>query len=268
LKKLKQIMAARTTSLTIGTSHENRENLDPKWYEETILDYENTRLGQQEVHAKILDDMPGALWTGILLEDTRVSGRNSSEMTKEAWVETWKLRLARIVVAMDPAATSDLSSAEHGIVVAGIDRNKEGFVLEDLSERCTPERAARICVDAYDRWSADKVIGEVNNGGDWIGTTIQQTAKQMKVEGKRDSAEVNYGKVHASRGKRTRAEPISGLYEQKRVHHVGLFPELEDQMTNWDPLASGPSPDRMDADVWALTELMIGSGKGKAGVLF
>lgn len=268
IKILKQLMKAKGTHLTVGTSHENRENLDPKWFQETILDYENTRLGQQEVHARILEDMPGALWTNATLEQNRLPGFNPGELSREAWTESWKLRLQRIVVAMDPAAASKEGAAEHGIIVAAIDRAKKGYVLEDLSQRCTPDKAARIMVDAYDRWSADAAIAEVNNGGEWIGTTVRQTAAAMKAEGKRESDFVNYRTVHASRGKATRAEPVSTLDAQKRVHHVGVFPDLEDQMTSWDPLGGGKSPDRMDARVWALTELMIGNNKGRAGTLF
>lgn len=267
IKILKEILKAPTTAVTIGTSHENRENLDPTWYKETIMDFENTRFGRQEIHAHILDDMPGALWTSGLLEKNRVPGKNLSRMTEAEWVDAWKLKLARIVIAMDPASASDLSSAEHGIIVAGISYKGDGYVLEDISERCSPEKAARKIVDAYDRWQADLVIGEVNNGGEWIGTVVQQTAKTMKLEGLRNSGDVNYKPIHASRGKRTRAEPISTIDEQGKIHHVGMFPELEDQMTNWDPMEPGPSPDRMDARVWALTELIVGTG-GRGGVLW
>ena len=268
IKQLKEIIKASTTRVTVGTSHENRENLDPKWYQETILDFENTRLGRQEIHAHILDDMPGALWTGGLLEQNRVAGRNLSEITEDDWIEMWRRKLARITIAFDPASSSALGSAEHGITVGGIDRKKHGYVLEDLSERCTPERAARIMITAYDRWQADRIIGEVNNGGEWIGTVVRQTAAQMHSEGLRPTSHVNFAAVHASRGKRTRAEPISSIDEQGKIHHVGVFPELEDQMTNWDPMEPGPSPDRMDSRVWLMTELMIGTGKGKAGVLW
>lgn len=268
IKILKQIMKARTTRMVVGTSHENRENLDPKWFEETIIEYENTRLGQQEIYAKILDDMPGALWKGSTLEANRFPGRiKSGKLSIQAWRDEWKMKMARIVIAMDPAAGSSSESAEHGIIVAGLDDRGHGVVLEDRSERCSPDRATRILVSAYDEWEADKVIGEVNNGGDWIGTAVRQTARQMKLEGKRNSLEINYSSVHASRGKHTRAEPISALDEQGRIHHVGIFPELEDQMCNWNPLGGGKSPDRMDARVWALTELMVGSKK-QAKVLF
>lgn len=268
IKQLKEIIKNRNTVVTVGTSHENRENLDPKWYKETILEFENTRIGRQEIHAHLLDDLPGALWTSSLLEQNRWSGHNPAIFEHDEWIDSWKRKLARIVIAFDPASTSELSSAEHGIVLGGIDHKKNGYVLEDLSERCTPERAARIMITAYDRWQADRIVGEVNNGGEWIGTVVQQTAKQMKLEGLRSSDSVNYVAVHASRGKRTRAEPISAFDERGLIHHVGMFPEMEDQMTNWDPMEPGPSPDRMDARVWCMTELFLGTGKGRAGVLF
>lgn len=278
IKLLKEILALDTTIVTTGTSHENRENLDPTWYNETVLAYEKTRIGRQEIMAQILSDMPGALWTTQLIEDHRVPGRNSQVQSLAAWREEWKWKLDRIVVAMDPAAGSgDQDSdrkaakkkggAEHGIIVAGWMKDGHGYILEDHSERCSPLAACKKLVQLYDAWEADKIIGEVNNGGDWIGTTVQQTAKTMGLMGERKSGSVNYGAVHASRGKATRAEPISALDERGLIHHVGLHPELEDQMTTWDPKEVGPSPDRMDARVWALTELMIGNGK-KGGVLW
>ena len=255
LKKLKELPGTRTV---IGTSHENRANLDPEWYQETVLEYANTRLGRQEVWAEILEDFPGALWTSSGLERHRIPGK-PPKMDLGAWRTAWAERMKRVVIAMDPAATSGETAAEHGIVVAGLGHDGHGYVLEDVSMRGTPDQASRRAIIAYDLWRADRVVGEVNNGGDWIETTVRQTAKAMAAEGSRPHPHVGYKAVHASRGKKTRAEPISALDEQGRVHHVGLFPELEDQMCSWDPLERGPSPDRMDARVWALTELMLGS---------
>lgn len=264
---LKTLIASRYTVFVKGTSHENKVNLDPTWYQETVLDYENTRLGSQEVYANILEDHPGALWRRQTIEDSRLPGRDARVQTYEQWVESWRNRLVRIVVSLDPAGVSTEGAAEHGIVVAGVDDGGHGVVLEDLSKRTTPDGAARIVISAYDRWLADRTIGEVNNGAEWIGTTIKQTARAMYLEGLRDHDEVAYKAVHASRGKQTRAEPISAMYEQGRVHHVGLLPDLEDQQCTWDPLSGQRSPDHMDANVWALTDLMVGSKK-KAGVLF
>jgi phage terminase large subunit-like protein len=258
IKVLKRLINLPGTRKVIGTSHENRMNLDPEWYQETVLEYANTRLGRQEVFAEILDDFPGALWSSSLLERHRVGGK-PPRMDVTAWRLSWAERMKRIVIAMDPAAKSGETAAEHGIIVAGLGHDDHGYVLEDISVRGTPDQASRRAIHAYDLWRADRIVGEVNNGGDWIGTTVAQTAKAMCAEGSRPYPNVGYKAVHASRGKQTRAEPISALDEQGRIHHVGLFPELEDQMCSWDPKEPGPSPDRMDARVWALTELMLGS---------
>jgi len=265
---LKKIKGLKSTRTVVGTSYENQENLDPSWFKETILDYENTRFGKQEIHAEILEDFPGALWARKTIEDNRLTGWDSRVQTKDEWREWWKLRLKRVVIAMDPAGSSNENAAEHGIIVAGIDQNDHGVVLEDLSRLATPAQAATIMIRAYDMWEADRCIGEVNNGGEWIGTTLSQTARLMKLEGQRESGTITYKAVRATRGKQTRAEPVSTMDEKKQIHHVGMFPELEDQMCMWDPLAGMKSPDRMDARVWAFTDLMIGSGKGRAGVLF
>lgn len=156
----------------------------------------------------------------------------------------------RIVVGVDPAATNTEESSETGIIVAGIDIYGAGYVLEDCSLRGTPLEWARAAVDAYDRWGADRVVAEVNNGGLMVEQTLRTVRENLPVT-----------QVRASRGKMTRAEPVAALYEQSRVHHVNGFPQLEDQMTSYD--GTGESPDRMDALVWALTDLMIGYGSGE-----
>jgi phage terminase large subunit-like protein len=268
LAVLKKIKAMATTVTVTGTSHENKDNLDPTWYRETILDYENTRIGKQEIYAQILEDFPGALWQRDTIERNRLPAFDPREESHESWMEKWKYRLKRVGVALDPASTSTERAAEHGIIVGGLMQDGRGVILEDLSRMATPAQAARIMIDAYDRWDADFCIGEVNNGGDWIGTTIQAVASSMKRDGERTSSGVNYRSVHATRGKRTRAEPISTLYEKNRVCHVGMFPELEDQMCSWDPLNGDKSPDRMDAAVWVLTALMGDDAKGRAGPLW
>jgi phage terminase large subunit-like protein len=154
--------------------------------------------------------------------------------------------LVRVVVAIDPAVTSGEDSDETGIVVAGITANSHFYVLADRTCRATPDAWAKVAVEAYKEFKADRIIGEANNGGDMIGLLLRQVDNS-----------VGYKKVTATRGKKVRAEPISALYEQGRVHHVGGFPELEDQMVSWTP-ESDASPDRMDALVWALTELSNG----------
>ena len=256
IKILKRLISLEGTIKVVGTSHENRANLDPAWFAETILDYENTRLGRQEIFADILEDFPGALWTTALLEMHRIAGR-PPKMDLLAWRTHWKEKMKRIVIAIDPASKSTAEAAEHGIIVAGLGHNGHGYIFEDISARLTPEKACRRAILAYDLWGADRIIGEINNGGEWIGTTISQTAQAMFSQGARSTSHVAYKSVSASRGKMTRAEPISALDEQGRIHHVGLFPELEDQMCSYDPLAGMPSPDRMDARVWACTDLML-----------
>jgi predicted phage terminase large subunit-like protein len=160
--------------------------------------------------------------------------------------------LLRIVVAIDPATTSGENSDDTGIVVAGVGRDGDGYVLDDQTCHLSPDGWARRAVAAYHRWQADRIIAEANNGGELVQTVIST------VDGG-----VPLTLVHAARGKLTRAEPIAALYEQGRVHHVGSFPELEDQLCEWVS-GEGPSPDRLDALVWALTELMVGSQMASA----
>jgi phage terminase large subunit-like protein len=159
----------------------------------------------------------------------------------------------RIVVAVDPAVSSTEGSDETGIVVCGKDDRGHGYVLEDLSGRYDPAGWARAAIAAYHRHDADRIVAEANQGGDLIENTLRTL-----------DANIAYSKVHASRGKFTRAEPVSSIYEQGRIHHCGLFPELEDQMTSFVPdldRAKFGSPDRVDALVWGLTELLVSSEK-------
>jgi predicted phage terminase large subunit-like protein len=162
--------------------------------------------------------------------------------------------LQRIVVAIDPATTASEEANETGIIVAGVDAQDHGYVLEDASLRGSPAQWAERAVRLYDQWNADRIIAESNQGGDMVEHTVRTAARELAEQGTRASRNVSFKQVHASRGKHTRAEPVSALYEQKRVHHVGVFAELEDQMATWVP--GEDSPDRMDAMVWAFSELM------------
>lgn len=259
---LKKLVANPSTYVTRGSTFDNRANLSPAFYREVVAPLVGTRLGRQEIEAEILEDVPGALWQRDVLERNRLPAP-ASEDERQALMA----RMRRVVVAMDPAATSGDSASEMGIVVAGLRDDGHGCVLADLTKRGTPDEASRRAIRAYDDWGADCVVGEVNNGGEWIGQTVRLTARAMQLEGARDSGTVNYKSVHASRGKRTRAEPVAAMDEQGRVHHVGAHPALEDQMCTWDPHAGDASPDRMDARVWALTELMIvGDRRGQVGL--
>jgi len=234
LPLVKQLMQDKRSVVVSGSSYENKDNLAPQFIERISERYEGTRIGRQEIYAEILDDTPGALWNHAMIEDCRVADVPS---------------LDRVVVAIDPAVTNTDESDETGIVVAG-QSGSNYYVLADLSIKDSPEGWARRAVAAYEKHKADRIIGEVNNGGDLVEAVLRQV-----------NADVPYKAVTASRGKRLRAEPIAALYEQGRVHHVGSFSILEDQMVAFVHGISKSSPDRLDALVWAITEL---SGRGKS----
>jgi len=221
-----------SVAITRGSTFDNAMNLAPSALADLKLRYEGTRLGRQELYGEVIDEVDGALWTLSLIDSTRV---------KEV------PPLMRIVVAIDPAVTSGEDSDETGIVVAGITSDGQYYVLEDLTMRSSPDKWARTAVEAYRRWSADRIIGETNNGGDMIESLLRQV-----------DPTVSYRKVTATRGKILRAEPVASIYEQGRAHHAGSFQALEDQMCNYTP-ESDFSPDRLDALVWAMTELMEGA---------
>ena len=220
------------TVVTRGSTYDNLPNLAPGFIDRVLKKYEGTRLGRQELHAELLEDVPGALWTRKLIEASRVPAFPSE--------------LCRIVVAVDPAVSSGEESNETGIIVAGVAANGHGYVLEDLSGRLSPDGWARQAVRAYHHYRADRIVGEVNNGGDLIENVLRTVDPQ-----------VSYRSVHASRGKYLRAEPIAALYEQGRIHHVGMFAELEDQLCSFVPNEFNGSPDRLDPAVWALTDLFL-----------
>jgi phage terminase large subunit-like protein len=236
VKLLRELLAreGRDVVVTPGSTFANAANLAPNFLEGIKARYGGTRLGRQELEAELLSDVPGALWQLDWIDRDRV------ERAPE---------LKRIVVAVDPAVSTNEGSDETGIVVAGIDANRHGYVIEDLSGRYAPHEWAAVAVNAYRRHKADRIIAEKNNGGDMVETTIRMV-----------STNVSFKAVHASRGKVTRAEPISALYEQKKVHHLGTLTQLEDQMcaftSDFDRSRSGYSPDRVDALVWALSELL------------
>lgn len=218
------------------TSHDN-----PHLSQEALgeITGDMTRLAyEQEIMAEDKDDAPGALWTRSELESHRVTKTPD---------------LIRIVVAIDPAASSKRTSDENGIIVAGLGADYHGYTLGDRSLQGSPLEWAREAIAAYHTRQADRIIGEQNNGGEMVETTIRTV-----------DANVSYMSVYASRGKAIRAEPIAALYEQGRIHHVGTFPELEDQLCQWVP--GDDSPDRLDALVWAYTELMLNDYEGPLAV--
>lgn len=220
-----------------GSTYDNRANLAPGFLEEILRRYEGTRLGRQELHAEILEDVEGALWTLAMIDHGRV---------------TQSPDLDQVVVGVDPAVTATERSDETGIVVVGC-AGPDLYVLADESCRESPAGWAGRAIAAYRAHEADRIVAEANQGGDMVRHTIHTVDPGVPVT-----------LVHASRGKRTRAEPVASLYEQGRAHHVGSFPELEDQMATWCPGES--SPDRVDALVWACSSLMTRSRPGSVGI--
>lgn len=208
------------------TSHDN-PYLNTVALEELAQDM--TALGyRQEILAEDIDEIPGALWTRAIIENNRV--REAPE-------------LVRVVVGIDPKASVEADS-ETGIIVAGVDAKGDGYILADRSIDASPEQWARRAVQAYHEFEADRLVPEVNQGGDMVISVLRMVDNTIPIK-----------PVHASRGKATRAEPVAALYEQGRVHHVGSFAAVEDQMCSWQ--TGDKSPDRLDALVWALTELMV-----------
>jgi phage terminase large subunit-like protein len=231
------------TITTRAKTSDNFKNLSPV-FSSIISRLQGTRQGQQELDGEFLLDNPGALWTWDMLDNSRVSDIPE---------------LSRIVVGVDPAVTNNADSDETGIVVAGISR--EGvpdkltgirvphfYILGDYSLKGSANTWAKAAVGAYHRHNASRMIAEGNQGGDLVEMNIRNV-----------DPNISFKRVHARVGKQARAEPISALYEQGRCHHYGTFSALEDQMTSWDPKSSDRSPDKIDALVWSVTEL-VGSG--------
>ena len=234
-KLIKDLVKRDTTIVTRGSTFDNADNLSESALLEMQMRYGGTRLGQQELYGAVLDDNPGALWNRANLEATRVK---ASEVPV----------LVRVVVGVDPAVTSGEDSDSTGIVVAGLSSDGNYYVLADDTIKASPQVWAEKAISSFEQHKADRIIAEVNNGGDLVVHLLQQVKNTVPVK-----------KVTASRGKAVRAEPIAALFEQGRAHLVGYYPELEDQMCEWESGTNMSSPDRMDAMVWALTELSEGS---------
>lgn len=259
-KVFREILAEPDTLVRRGTTVENLRNLSDKFMKRVYRRYEGTRLGRQELSGEVLDDNPGALWRLAQIEALRVVRAPD---------------LLRVVVAVDPSGGSKKKSGaadpsaitresdEVGIGAAGVGlcrcKVKEGweapelhgFVLDDETDIFTPAQWAERTARLYRTRQADRVVAEVNFGGDMVESNLRTLG---------DST-ISYKAVTASRGKAVRAEPVAALYEQGKVHHVGAFPKLEDEMTQWNPLVDTRSPNRVDWLVWAITELMLEEGQ-------
>lgn len=210
-----------------------------KWVAKMRKRYEGTRLGRQELRGELLDDVPGALWSRFVLESVRVPAEDTAYPD-----------MVFIVVAIDPAVTANEDSNDTGIVVCGLGVNGKGYVLEDATCHLEPDGWGTRAIRKYEKWEADLIVGEVNNGGDMVEYVISSLNPQ-----------VPFKQVRASRGKAVRAQPIAALYgngktRETMIHHVGAFPELEDQLCTWVP-GEEDSPDRLDALVWGFTEIFL-----------
>ena len=217
VKHLRDLVADPNAAVTRGHTDENLANLAPA-FRQIIEKYRGTRLGRQELAGELLDDVEGALWSLALIDAHRLP----ADADERGLVPP----LTRIVVAIDPQAgySAEGVTSETGIVAAGRDATGDGYVLHDLSANALPNDWATTAVRAYRDLRADRIVAEANQGGQMVAATLQTVDPRVPVT-----------LVHASRGKLARAEPVSALYEQGRVHHVGSFPALEDQMTTYEP---------------------------------
>ena len=234
-KLIKDLIARDDVQVTSGNTFENEDNLAESALQMMRERYEGTALGRQELYAEIIDDIDGALWTNAMIEEARLPDNTERDLTQ-------------IIISVDPAVTANANSDETGIIVCGKDHQNKFYVLDDLSGRYSAEKWGTIVVNAFYEWNADRVIAEVNNGGDLVERLLRNIDPNLA-----------YRQVRATRGKIVRAEPVAALYEQRRVHHIGVYSELESQMCTYDGDINA-SPDRLDALVWGLTELSKSSG--------
>lgn len=247
-----------TTVVTTGHTLDNARNLAPAALAELKRKYEGTRLGAQELAGNLLEELEGALWSRDMIDADRIGGF-STRVAAETWFKEELLQhMRRVVVGVDPAITSHEDSDETGIIIAGVSyttcpfctldvKGGHAFVIADRTVRARPRAWAWKVRGGFNEFKADRVVAESNQGGEMVEETIIAVDAGIPVK-----------LVHAKRGKMLRAQPISAVYEQHKVHHVGTFGDLEDQMCTWEPDSGDDSPDRMDALVYALAELMIG----------
>tara|TARA_X000001382_G_scaffold93445_1_gene68009 strand:+ start:9182 stop:10429 length:1248 start_codon:yes stop_codon:yes gene_type:complete len=236
IQLIKSLVERDDVYVTKGNTFENEANLAQSALTMLKEKYEGTTIGRQELYAEIVDDIDGALWSNKLIDRSRLLKDTEKD-------------LSQIIVAIDPAVTANANSDETGIIVVGKDFNNNFYVLEDLSGRYSADKWGRIAINAFYEWEADRIVAETNNGGDLVERLLRNI-----------DTNVPYRSVRATRGKILRAEPIAALYEQDRVHHIGLYPELEQQMCSYTG-ETNTSPDRLDALVWGLTELSKSKGQ-------
>ena len=232
---LRRLLAQDGIAVARGSTEENADNLPPAFIRDVRQTFGKSRLGRQELDGELIEDIPGALWTRELIERSRQGG--TPPVTE------------RIVIGVDPPASAQGDAC--GIIVVALDQAGLGHVLADVSaRRPSPERWARAVATAAGNWRADRVVAEANQGGAMVESVLRAADISLPVK-----------LVHASKGKVARAEPVAALYEAGRVRHAGIFPELEDELCGLilggGYEGPGRSPDRADALVWALTELML-----------
>lgn len=249
VRLVRELLKRPRLHLVSGSTYDNLANLAPTFADTILSQYEGTRIGRQELMGELIEDVEGALWSAAMIDARRVGAADPADQ--------WTRGFARAVVAIDPAGTTGENSDETGIVAAACTEPgycpacgrvgaAHAFVLGDRSGRYSPDAWATRAIGLYDEIEGDRIVAEKNFGHDMVEHTIRTVDPNVPLHC-----------VNASKGKRLRAEPVAALYEQGRVHHIGAFGELEEQMTTWTA-DSGESPDRLDALVWALTDLMLG----------
>jgi len=239
-KLVRKLTKASGTHLTVGSTFDNEENLAASYLAKVKEDYEGTRLGRQELYAEILTENDGALWSADMIDACQIDREDLPEMVRK-------------VVSLDPAMSANTESDSTGLIVAGIDAEGIGYILGDYTFKGMPEAWARKAIELYHRFECDRVVYETNQGKDLIPTVLRTIDENIPLKG-----------VHASKSKNARAEPVSALYERGKVKHVrnpedasANLNELEMQYCTWEPMGKHKSPDRLDAAVWACTELLL-----------
>lgn len=237
-KKLKDILALPNSYVSRASTFANKQNLAAAFLQTIDQNYAGTNLGRQELYGEIIEDRQGALWNYELIESLR-RRKKDYEIGE----------FSRIILAIDPPATSHKKSNACGMIVAAMDAERHAYILADISmQSVSPIVWAQKAVQIYHQYNIDRIVAEVNQGGEMVETILRTI-----------DAQISYAAVFARKDKKSRAEPVAALYEQGKVHHLGMFEELEDEMCQFDHLigSSRNSPDRVDALVWAVSHLLL-----------